>query len=101
MDEAPQPTEIEEPRTLRFLRRLVTILTAVMIGGVLLIVLLLAVRLQTPGPAWPPELALPPGVDVLSISAGPGWYAVITAEARLLIFDSAGDLRSDDPISLP
>ena len=42
----PPEQEIEEPAQLRFLRRLVTVLTAVMIGGVVLIIALLVIRLN-------------------------------------------------------
>ena len=61
MDDAPIPDN--EARNLKFLRRLVTTLTATMILGVLAIVALLVIRLQTPaGPALPPTITLPDGI---------------------------------------
>lgn len=44
MDDTPSP----EPANLRFLRRLVTVLTAVMILGIAAVVGLLVLRLSTP-----------------------------------------------------
>ena len=77
---------------MRFLRRLVTVLTAVMIGGVVLIIALLVIRLQAPSApvlSFPEEIALPEGAVAQSYTQGMGWYGVITTDQELLIFDSA------------
>ena len=89
MDDAPIPEN--EARTLRFLRRLVTTLTATMILGVLAIVTLLVIRLQTPaGPALPPTIALPDGVSATAYTQGTGWIAVVTDTDEILIYDPDG-----------
>lgn len=75
---------------LRFLKWLVTVLTATMILGVLTIVVLLVIRLQTPAVALPSEIVLPDGAVATAFTQGDGWFAVVTADDRILIFDQAG-----------
>lgn len=90
----PEVEEVEEPTQLRFLRRLVTVLTAVMIGGVLLIITLLVIRLNDK-PALLPELVvLPEGVEAKAITMGESWYAIVTQGDEILIYDRlSGKLR--------
>lgn len=94
-----EPSEpVQEPANLRFLRRLVTVLTAVMIGGLLVIVALLVIRFssdRTPAPIpLPDSITLPDGAKAEAFTMTAGWYAVITQNDRLLIFDRAsGALR--------
>ncbi|WP_212523965.1 DUF6476 family protein [Actibacterium sp. MT2.3-13A] len=87
MDDAPQP--VDEPANLKFLRRLVTVLTAVMIAGVLVIIALLVIRLSDRPAPWPDEIALPEGARAQAVTRGKGWVAVVTEDQRLLIFDAA------------
>lgn len=95
MDDTPEPVS---PATLKFLTRLVTVLTATMIAGLLVIVILLVTRFwgagDPPLPPLPASLALPEGTAVLAFTQGPGWYAVVTDDDRILVFDRAtGALR--------
>ena len=76
-----------EPANLRFLRRLVTVLTATMIGGVLLIIVLIVMRFYNVSPVLPETIALPNGADAVSFTQGPDWYAVVTDSDQILIFD--------------
>ena len=91
MDDTPSP----EPANLRFLRRLVTVLTLVMILGIAAVVGLLVLRLSTPPrPVLPATVKLPDGVRAEAVTFGAGWYAVVTDAHTILIFDSAtGALR--------
>ncbi len=102
MDDSPPPVS---PATLKFLARLVTVLTATMIVGVLVIIGLLVTRLQqtdTPAPALPDGITLPEGATARAITFGGDWYAVVTAEDRILIFDrSSGDLRQSVTVRAP
>jgi len=83
-----------EPPNLRFLRRLVTLLTAVMIGGLVLITSLLVIRFSQTGPVLPEEITLPDGTTPLAYTQGETWYAVVTTDDRILIFDRlTGALR--------
>tara|TARA_R110002049_G_scaffold140930_9_gene302415 strand:- start:21355 stop:21639 length:285 start_codon:yes stop_codon:yes gene_type:complete len=84
----------DEPANLRFLRRLVTVLTVVMIGGVLVVILLLVTRLRDAGPDMPQAITLPDGTEAQAFTQGRGWYAVVTQDNKILIFDQiSGKLR--------
>jgi Flp pilus assembly protein protease CpaA len=94
MDDSPPPVS---PATLKFLARLVTVLTATMIIGVLVITGLLVTRLQqtdTTAQALPDTITLPEGATARAVTVGVDWYAVVTSNDRILIFDRpSGDLR--------
>jgi hypothetical protein len=75
------------PANLRFLMRLVTVLTATMILGVITVVALLVIRLNGAGPVLPESVTLPGGATAVAVTQGQGWYAVVTDDDRILIFD--------------
>jgi hypothetical protein len=79
--------QLPEPPNLRFLRRLVTVLTATMIGGVLLIIALIVMRFYDVPPPLPDTITLPGGAAAISFTQGPNWYAVVTDQSQILIFD--------------
>lgn len=93
----PTPGEL---RGLRALRVLVTLLTATMIAGIIALVALLYTRLPggatAPAPAVPPGLpeaiALPEGAAPQAVTAGPGWWAVVTRSGEVLFYDAEGAL---------
>ncbi|MEP5213506.1 DUF6476 family protein [Sulfitobacter pontiacus] len=86
----------EEPRQLRFLRRLVTGLTAVMVCGLVVIVALLVIRLSNSGPQLPENIALPAGTQAQAVTFGDGWIAVVTTDERILILNSlSGAIRQE------
>lgn len=62
---------------------MVLALTATLIAGVIAIVILLVIRLQTaPTPvAMPPEVRLPVGESARAITLGSDWVAVVTVDA--------------------
>lgn len=76
-----------EPGNLKFLRRLVTVLTATMIGGVLLIIALIVIRFYHVPPPLPETIDLPDGAKAVSFTQGPDWFAVVTTDNSILIFD--------------
>lgn len=84
MTKAPEPVE---PANLKFLRLLVTSLTAIMIVGVLVVIALLVTRLRDTGPQLPAEITLPDGARATAFTQGRGWYAVVTDDNRLLVFN--------------
>ncbi|WP_069299570.1 DUF6476 family protein [Neptunicoccus sediminis] len=88
-------SQIEEPANLRFLRRLVTILTATMILGLLAIFAVLVMRFSTDSrPALPDSIALPDGTKATAFTQAGDWYAIVTAQDTILIYDrTTGDLR--------
>ena len=69
-------------------------LTVVMIGGVLVVILLLVTRLRDAGPDMPQAITLPDGTEAQAFTQGRGWYAVVTQDNKILIFDQiSGKLR--------
>jgi hypothetical protein len=90
------PTEVVEPANLRFLRRLVTVLTAVMICGLVVIIGLFVTRLGTATAplALPDAITLPEGARAQAFTQGVDWYAVVTADDQILIYSRVtGELR--------
>jgi hypothetical protein len=82
------------PPSLRFLKWLVIALMVVMIAGVITITALLVTRLQPAVSPLPASIDLPDDAFVTAVTAGPGWYAVVTQDSRILIYDATtGALR--------
>ncbi|MCP5076135.1 MAG: hypothetical protein GY947_22925, partial [Rhodobacteraceae bacterium] len=80
--------EFTEPANLRFLRRLVTALTLTMIFGLLAIIGLIVMRFSSEvATPLPTEITLPDGKSATAFTQGPDWYAVVTADNEILIFD--------------
>jgi hypothetical protein len=84
MTDDPQP---QEPANLKFLRLLVTILTGTMIAGLLVIIGLFVIRFSDRGPAMPDAITLPDGTKATAFTQGDSWYAVVTKDNQILIFD--------------
>jgi len=100
------PLVPEEPANLKFLRRLVTILTGTMIVGVVVIIGLLVMRINSKpapvpaGPDLPASITLPEGAHATAFTMGKGWYAVVTDRDEILIYDAdSGELRQTIQIS--
>ena len=67
-----------------------TVLTATMIAGVLVIIALLVMRLQQPAPlALPRTLQLPDGTVATAFTQADDWIAIVTEDNRILIYDRA------------
>ncbi|MEH6830941.1 MAG: DUF6476 family protein [Sulfitobacter sp.] len=81
MDDLPEPTN------LRFLRRMVTVLTTVMILGVVVVIGLLVTRLTRDTPILPAEISLPDGAKAVAFTQAADWYAVVTDANEILVFD--------------
>ena len=64
-----------------------TILTATMIGGVLLIVVLIVMRFREVPPPLPDAVSLPDGARAVSFTQGPDWYAIVTDQDEILVYD--------------
>jgi hypothetical protein len=91
MDEAP---DIPLPPGLKALQRLVTVLTVVMILGFLVLIATLVMRLNADGPPLPDSLDLPEGSEAVAFTQGGDWFAVVTADDRILVYDRlTGRLR--------
>ncbi|MCY1125803.1 DUF6476 family protein [Frigidibacter sp. RF13] len=92
------------PPDLKFLKRLVTVLTATMIAGLLTIIVIFVTRFPgatapgtaAPGalPTLPDRITLPAGASAAAVTYGQGWIGVVTDGNAFLIFDAAtGALR--------
>ena len=69
-------------------------LTATMICGLLVVIGLLVIRFSSKAPDLPDVIALPSGEKATAFTQGPDWYAVVTANDQILIFDRmSGALR--------
>lgn len=80
-DQAP------EPANLRFLRRLVTGLTAVMLAGLILIIALIVMRFRDTAPPLPADIHLPEGEIARAVTLAEGLVIVVTDSNRVLIHD--------------
>ncbi len=71
------------------LKRLVTGLTVVMIGGFLTLIAALVIRLNADPLPLPDRISLPGGVSAVAFTQGTDWFAVVTSDDRILIYDRA------------
>jgi ABC-type polysaccharide transport system permease subunit len=86
--------DLPEPSNLRFLRRMVTVLTTVMIVGVVVVIGLLVTRLTRDAQVLPEAIVLPQGATAVAFTQAADWYAVVTDGGEILIFDRmSGALR--------
>lgn len=85
MDNAPED-QAPEPANLRFLRRLVTVLTATMIAGVILITALIVIRYNQSSTPLPDSITLADGTTATAFTQARNWYAVVTEDDQILIF---------------
>lgn len=100
-------TPVEDPDIpqLRFLRGLVTVLAGVMIVGLLVLIVLIVIRFRhdsgTTFPALPAAITLPDDATPQAITAGPGWYLVVTTDGRALVYGTDGAPVSESRLTLP
>lgn len=95
--EAPEPAL---PPHLRRLARLVTVLTVTMIAGFAVLIAALLLRLNAEGPELPREVTLPEGATAVAFTQGTDWFAVVTADDRILVYDRlTGRLRQEVAIA--
>lgn len=81
---------------LRFLRLLVTGLTGTMIVGLLAIVVLFVMRFSAHAPTIPDVITLPDGAQAVAFTQATDWYAIVTDDNRILIYDRfTGELRQE------
>jgi hypothetical protein len=75
------------PAGLRLLRGLVLTLTAVMIAGFVIMIGAFVIRLRAAPPPLPASITLPDGTVATAFTQGADWFAVVTADDRILIYD--------------
>ena len=73
---------------------MVTVLTTVMILGVVVVIGLLVTRLTRDTPILPAQITLPDGASAVAFTQAADWYAVVTDKNEILLFDRmSGALR--------
>ena len=94
MNNSPE-TQPVDPALVKYLRILVTVLTVTMILGFIVIVVLFVTKFSDAfGPAMPDVITLPDGTTPTAFTRGDGWYAVVTSDNTILVFDQeTGILR--------
>ena len=60
-----------------------------MIGGLLILIALIVIRIQQPAPtlAIPEQITLPDGATAQAFTTTSDWYAVVTTDNQILIYD--------------
>ena len=91
-DDQPPNADFQLPRNLRFLQRLVTLLTVSMILGILTIAALLAFKLRSENINFPQTLTLPDGTKPIAFTQTKDWYSIITEANEILIYKNDGTL---------
>ena len=91
-DDQPPNADFQLPRNLRFLQRLVTLLTVSMIVGILTIAALLAFKLRSENINFPQTLTLPDGTKPIAFTQTKDWYSIITEANEILIYRNDGTL---------
>lgn len=67
-----------------------------MIAGVVTLVGLLVIRLGDTTPPLPSEISLPEGITAIGFSQGEGWYAILTDNNLMLIYNRfTGELAQE------
>ena len=65
-----------------------------MIAGFIALIATLIMRLPANTPVLPEELVLPDGARAVAFTQGADWYAIVTDDDRILIYDrTSGILR--------
>ncbi|MFT4151516.1 MAG: DUF6476 family protein [Paracoccaceae bacterium] len=94
----PAPPMPPLPPGVRLLQWLVIGLTTTLIVGVIVTVAAVVTRMpgRTPAVSLPEQVKLPAGTTAAAVTFGPGWYAVVTGDGRILIFDrGTGALKQE------
>ena len=91
-DDQPPNADFQLPRNLRFLQRLVTLLTVSMILGILTIAALLAFKLRSENINFPQTLTLPDGTKPIAFTQTKDWYSIISETNEILIYKNDGTL---------
>ncbi len=78
-----------DEKTLKFLRLLVTVLTGTMILGLLVIIALFVIKFSETRPPLPERIVLPAGAKAQAFTQSAKWFAVVTEDNRILIYNPA------------
>ena len=79
------------PPSIKLLKLLVTVLACVMIIGFIIIVSLFVLNFQKSHVPIPVTLELQNGVKPIAYTQTKDWYAIVTDEHEILIYDNSGN----------
>ncbi len=96
MNDTPE-TQPVDPALVKYLRVLVTALSVTMILGFIVIVVLFVTKFSDAfSPELPDTITLPDGSAASAFTRGDGWYAVVTGDNKILIYNQkTGALRQE------
>jgi len=77
--------------TIKFLKLLVTVLAGVMIIGFVIIVSLFILNFRTSHIPIPATIELPSSASPVAYTQTKNWYAIITDQDEIFIYDKAGN----------
>ncbi|MDB3859959.1 DUF6476 family protein [Paracoccaceae bacterium] len=83
--------EIILPTSIKFLKLLVTVLAGVMIIGFVIIVCVFVISFRKSPTLIPATLELPRNVNPIAYTQTTNWYAIVTDDDEILIFDNTGN----------
>ena len=86
---------------LAFLRRLVIVLSFTMIAGMVVLIALFVIRFQDSGIDVPKAITLPDGTRPVAFTQTRSWYAVVSADDQILIFNLKGELVQTVRVKVP
>tara|TARA_B100001758_G_C18348770_1_gene578552 strand:+ start:286 stop:621 length:336 start_codon:yes stop_codon:yes gene_type:complete len=90
-DKIVPQAEIIIPPSIKLLKLLVTVLACVMIIGFIIIVSLFVLNFQKSHVSIPVTLELQNGVKPIAYTKTKDWYAIVTDEHEILIYDNSGN----------
>jgi hypothetical protein len=83
--------EIILPPSIKFLKLLVTLLAGVMIVGFVIIVCVFVINFRKSHVLVPATLELPDDIIPIAYTQTRNWYAIVTDDDEILIFDNTGN----------
>ncbi len=89
-DKIVPQAEVIIPPSIKLLKLLVTVLACVMIIGFIIIVSLFVLNFQKSHVSIPVTLELQNGVKPIAYTQTKDWYAIVTDEHEILIYDNSG-----------
>lgn len=81
------PDDDSMPPLVIYLKRLVTVMTVVMIAGFLILIYMLVIRLNADPLPMPDMVTLPAGTTATAFTQGEDWFAVVTSDNEILIYN--------------
>ena len=99
MTDNPESQPVD-PAMVKYLRLLVTILSATMIIGFIVITALFVIRFSDAfGPELPDQITLPNGTEAQAFTRAADWFAIVTTDNRILIYGLDGALMQEIAVS--